>query len=1187
MVVRFFIFLGIIAATAALSSSSSSEATDAAVLFEPSSSFPSSSQVINLLPNGPLELYPYSKFDDNQESCSATHVLRSTYEEFALPANPQQFVIGFQGILRCEESDLAGVRRRGTLFTVGILEVTFNCADDSGLIISGGSIGSISTPVKLVSGLNNITLTLFFNKSDAQQPLKVCINGAPAAATAATASTRFPQSMQQYLTSSGPVLLKNGVSVGPRSPSQQSAIRAFFEKFVLINGRAPAAVLSLQGCPAVEEFNQPESDLNLPEITIFEAFQLRSGQPLEGGGNAVEVEEEVTVKAQCSSSSTSEISLSLTVYGLPPEKCDTSTCGDASFSSSSGGEVSATIKFPVSGRFIVRARAANGSGAVVWRDLALIVYKKGDLLQRRAPCCRHSAYITAHNLGRPIDRTTFRAETSAHAAKDRLDWSSAYWEGPDLEAERLFDYGVLAPVEKRWPVSALTCADVRVAGAGSPEVYGLLSAGEEVSGHGKLLTIVPEAFPWATGISDVECQQHWTGWNEKESEAGQYLRTIPESATRNKTCSVGCTAAGIRTLIESTSMLDQYQQALIQLSFGALSVAPKIRILPEIQVAKTPMTENDPNIFNYYDAPARAAVAAAPGPRPWMSLTLAPLALHKIPNHRAWSAGMASAGATVTKCFASMYYIVHETGHRLGFKHGQLWKLQNGHAAPAGPAATVVGEDSTATLRSGGIDPLGQGQFVPDEGYLQRLDIMSCCKSDFGLFHRTVTGWLFGSGRLILEKKDLAQQSVKNVVLWPFDITESRGKLVSVALRRSDNELLLIGFRSASHWQDFSANTSVEENRVNVRGLQVEYIRRDVTKGNGWNERGLLDFNELHGDWPDALPAGPGELARQTQFSLLKEGRAWFDSSSQVLLSFERIGACDGDSELPQYNYNVSDFYGFGGEWPGSEKFERQEDYSGHAAMQCAYMSLTTLASAPQGKLEITVSVVGNQNSLALEENGKNGLCAAASDNEVSAEASKLLKVHLQWDANSNVAAVVWKDKLNRTLDDGSFEKTTGADISIQSSSLPVSAHVRATDGRHSRAELKYAENEKAEYVLRSTLRYYEQTRISERESTVPGVLPQCSSSIGASTPKNKEKTFLSFILVIGGSMMGGLLLLVALVFSAVCILRKRRRQRGEADGTAERRRTTTPAALAAIMATNPDISSSTTSHKAKTLGKK
>ena len=109
---------------------------------------------------------------------------------------------------------------------------------------------------------------------------------------------------------------------------------------------------------------------------------------------------------------------------------------------------------------------------------------------------------------------------------------------------------------------------------------------------------------------------------------------------------------------------------------------------------------------------------AAAGLAPWMYLVLAPLAQHRVPPFRAWSGGRASGvifsagrrctathqpptpafpcpacpdptlhapclptvlawlvqGGVITQCFPSFYYAVHETGHRMGFRHANMYK---------------------------------------------------------------------------------------------------------------------------------------------------------------------------------------------------------------------------------------------------------------------------------------------------------------------------------------------------------------------------------------------------------------------------------------------------------------------------------------------------------------------------------
>ena len=73
-------------------------------------------------------------------------------------------------------------------------------------------------------------------------------------------------------------------------------------------------------------------------------------------------------------------------------------------------------------------------------------------------------------------------------------------------------------------------------------------------------------------------------------------------------------------------------------------------------------------------------------------------------------------GAVITECYATSYYSVHETGHRLGFFHANMYQLLGD--ATAAPA-----------------DPAGPGHVTP-QGYTDALDVMACCRSDYGLYYR-------------------------------------------------------------------------------------------------------------------------------------------------------------------------------------------------------------------------------------------------------------------------------------------------------------------------------------------------------------------------------------------------------------------------------------------------------------------
>lgn len=44
------------------------------------------------------------------------------------------------------------------------------------------------------------------------------------------------------------------------------------------------------------------------------------------------------------------------------------------------------------------------------------------------------------------------------------------------------------------------------------------------------------------------------------------------------------------------------------------------------------------------------------------------------PGYTAWSAGGDSPLTFVMRCAPQLYYLVHETGHRLGLPHADIWK---------------------------------------------------------------------------------------------------------------------------------------------------------------------------------------------------------------------------------------------------------------------------------------------------------------------------------------------------------------------------------------------------------------------------------------------------------------------------------------------------------------------------------
>jgi hypothetical protein len=129
--------------------------------------------------------------------------------------------------------------------------------------------------------------------------------------------------------------------------------------------------------------------------------------------------------------------------------CDLPSCGAVNrtfYSDSATLQTTATAVYPRAGRYTIRVQAADTAGGWSSQDVTLLVRKAGDS-SGSAACCRSTGLIIAQQLGRPIDPTAFRPPWLGSRAA-AVGWESGYLQGPeDLEAERLFDYTLLAPLE--------------------------------------------------------------------------------------------------------------------------------------------------------------------------------------------------------------------------------------------------------------------------------------------------------------------------------------------------------------------------------------------------------------------------------------------------------------------------------------------------------------------------------------------------------------------------------------------------------------------------------------------------------------------------------------------------------------------------------------------------------------------
>lgn len=930
--------------------------------------------------------------DNNSKTCTSQDVHRATVDPFLLPGTPSvSFFVDYQ----CSPA-----ANQGVLFSFGLFDISLACDIDQQVLRVGPTTSSSSfASMKSPSVATN---TLLLSVDGASGTVTICSNGINQTFT-------VPAALFSILKRKNDVM-EGTLTLGGRHDKQKT-VNAVITTFYLSD---TAAVLTCGG--ATEAFLNGNSNFTLP-TPILE--QWPPGD--------LSIHQNATFTVETASSVKKA---SLTFYGVPRAYCQTSECGDESVQASLK-----TISFPQPGRYIVRARVLYWSGQTVHYDHVVIVRKIDDA--GAAACCRQTPLIIAQQLGRPGDRTYHRAEWSKEQALNTFGWSLNDWQGPDVEAERLYDYGLLAP-----PISSTTsfsevlnCQNTRLAGVDSPILYGTTDAVKaHTKGHGKVFIYVPAGFPWANA-SQVDCQTHWTGWQK----SGPYT-TLTEND--GEVCSTSCTKQGTELLINQTGMYDTLNQALITASYGQLALLPTPLVLPE-----TPIPQNSlitAGTFDYYELPAKRALLSN-GTSYWSYMELVPSAKHRVPKFKAWSSGMASpGGAVIAQCYATAYYSIHEIGHRLGFKHANIYKLKDSGVENHAP-----------------VDPLSPLGEISSAGYSDALDVMACCKSDYGLYHRLMAGWLMhDSERISLQESDIVSDGSSSFTfnLWPFDRSESRSNLMALTLRTSADEILILGLRSFPHWQEVAANVVSQDVRTNIAGIAVWVVKRNKETG-VWSDAGLLDFNVLYRDWPHALPSKDGEFPKLSHFALIKDGYSWYDPKSRFVLSVDSLSEenCVG-TKNEVWRYGVNEFYGYRGEWPGLEKKPVKGNYNGPKELRCAKVTLQTGVESPLSD-KMTVNVTATYGG-------------------------GLLGLDVHWSSANRVRTVIFKDMLNQTIVTIAPKPTsTNVSVSIPTltRSTPIYAHVLAFDGRHTGLAVHYTTDNTVSVVSR----YYGPRGFQSEEESV------------------------------------------------------------------------------------------------------
>ncbi|GAX85071.1 hypothetical protein CEUSTIGMA_g12491.t1 [Chlamydomonas eustigma] len=793
----------------------------------------------------------------------------------------------------------------------------------------------------------------------------------------------------------------------------------------------------------------------------------------------------------------------ITCFGASDFQCRTASCGPYMVSGLGvPGQVLAITAFPVytrAGRYIIRLEATDGRGGLLSQDHIVLVRKDNDTA-RAAPCCRYAATVITAQQGRPIHNKVYR-DPSLYEYASSLGWpSGGYMDEEDLEAERLFDYGILAPLP--WSdigssLSYVSCADVYIGGAGGLSVMGIGSQKQFSLNHGlnKRILVLPQGFSWANQVPSSQqpvCQEHWSEWALDSPVTGAVSRN--SSGQVLEYCSFACIPEGVSSMINVTGAFDRWMEQIIETTYGQVSFSPDVDVTPTLWM---PFANPSGSPFLYSDQPTH----------PYLSnlgineetdyriiMVLSPLPRQANPEgYTAWSS--APTFMFVMMCNPMHYYLVHETGHLFGLPHATMYKLDNATSLPT--------------------DPLGPG--VIEDSYTDKLDTMACCRGDYNVFFRLFAGWipaterydmsflpslnastvnisstltasttntpaisgitlaaplnsegslqvegipgrtstssnssvlqndtLSGSvigvseGSLFLNASQISEYSPpsksstnstvvqQDLVLWPFDRGESRGKLKAVVIRLSIDEMLVLSFRSMAFWQDvrlgaegYSSTTDrtlgPDQMRDNMAGLSVEssllLCNNLKLRTAQWTTRGMLDFNLVFPLWPSAFPASPGAYAPdppRAAYANLKEGFSWTDAKRGFGVLVKRIAECDSEAEIPVYNYTVPAFYGFRGEYPGLQAFDRS-DFSGYNQFNCLHVTVSSGVTTIPGSLDIRVAVGGGDLAVTPEYQ---------LDLQGAAGFPLTPNIQLTWPGGNlgDLTSVVWKDATNRTF---------------------------------------------------------------------------------------------------------------------------------------------------------------------------
>jgi hypothetical protein len=391
------------------------------------------------------------------QTCTDAEVLRAIFPSFSLPTDgPAVSLLLLLSAIDCSSP------RRGALLAFGGTDVAMDCGTQR-LVLSGSTGTASYTLPSGAAAASSASAPLALLLTQAAGAFAVCVNGQALPPLSVSSDALLGQ-----LASSSD-LLGAGVIFGSRTDATRSARTDIAAAYVTADALACSSTRPGQPLQALQQRLDAAAATARQAVLTPPAVVVVAGQ--QGGADGV-VNQPLQLNLSIASNTTqgtTKLKSRAILYGLAPAGCSAAQCGnvvvDVPPPAAAGvpATLTVTATYTKPGRYLARVEVTSTEGLITTHDHAFLVRKAGN--PGTAPCCRHSAVPVAGQLGRPISDVRYRDPTSAAQAA-ALGWSAAYWQREDLEAERLFDFSVLAPLTSATPLAILTCQDTRMAGAG-------------------------------------------------------------------------------------------------------------------------------------------------------------------------------------------------------------------------------------------------------------------------------------------------------------------------------------------------------------------------------------------------------------------------------------------------------------------------------------------------------------------------------------------------------------------------------------------------------------------------------------------------------------------------------------------------------------------------------------------------